>query len=203
MGGVNNLPPGFIFSPTDEELVLQFLYPKASLLPCQPDIIPVLDHCHPWELDGKALSSENQWYFFCRMMEHKETGSGYWKELEIEKPVMSGAGGKVGLKKYFVYCIGEPEQGVETSWMMQEFRLDGTSFSSSSSSSSSSGHKRSKKLERSKWVLCRVYQRKASPRQSFGCGDDDDDCRTELSFLDEVFLSILDDDDLDGVKLTN
>lgn len=53
-----NLPPGFKFLPTDEELVLHFLYRKASLLPCNPNIIPDLDlNFHaPWQLNGICLS---------------------------------------------------------------------------------------------------------------------------------------------------
>lgn len=49
-----NLPPGFRFYPTDEELVVHFLLRKATLLPCHPDVIPDLDlyRYDPWELDG-------------------------------------------------------------------------------------------------------------------------------------------------------
>lgn len=50
-----NLPPGFRFYPTDEELVVHFLQRKASLLPCHPDVIPDLDlyPYDPWDLHGK------------------------------------------------------------------------------------------------------------------------------------------------------
>lgn len=53
-----NLPPGFQFLPTDEELVLHFLYPKASLLPCHPNIIPELNPqlYDPWQLNGLFFS---------------------------------------------------------------------------------------------------------------------------------------------------
>lgn len=49
-----NLPPGFRFFPTDEELVVHFLHRKASLLPCHPDVIPDLDlyPYDPWDLPG-------------------------------------------------------------------------------------------------------------------------------------------------------
>lgn len=55
MGDNNvNLPPGFRFYPTDEELIVHFLHRKASLLPCLPDVIPDLDlyPYEPWELQG-------------------------------------------------------------------------------------------------------------------------------------------------------
>lgn len=54
-GGNVNLPPGFCFSPTDEELVHHFLYSKTSL-PCHPNIIPDLDVSmpDPWELNGMS-----------------------------------------------------------------------------------------------------------------------------------------------------
>ena len=42
----------------------------------------------------------------------------------------------------------------------------------------------------SKWVVCRVSERNS----------DDDDDGTELSYLDEVFLSL---DDLDEISLPN
>jgi len=59
MGDTNvNLPPGFRFYPTDEELVVHFLHRKASLLPCHPDVIPDLGvyQYDPWELDGTITS---------------------------------------------------------------------------------------------------------------------------------------------------
>jgi len=42
----------------------------------------------------------------------------------------------------------------------------------------------------SKWVICRVYEQ--------NCSEEEDDDGTELSCLDEVFLSL---DDLDEVSL--
>lgn len=52
-----NLPPGFRFYPTDEELVVHFLHRKAALLPCHPDVIPDLDlyPYDPWDLEGMQL----------------------------------------------------------------------------------------------------------------------------------------------------
>ncbi|KAJ4833523.1 hypothetical protein Tsubulata_030056 [Turnera subulata] len=190
-GSVVNLPPGFRFSPSDEELVLHFLYRKAALLPCHPDIIHELDYpLDPWQLDGKAFSSGKQWYFFRKMMDKQVTENGFWKQLDFEEPVCTDAGKKIGIKKYLVYCVGE---GVETSWMMQEYHLCICKFCGTS-------QKRSKKLKNCcKWVLCRVYQRTGS--FSHGVEGDDDDNGSELSCLDEMFLSL--DDELEEISLPN
>ncbi|KAE7998354.1 hypothetical protein FH972_002907 [Carpinus fangiana] len=172
---VKLLPPGFRFCPTEEELVLHFLFPKASLLPCHPDIIPDLDLCihDPWELQGKALSSESIYYFFNKVTENRATKSGYWKELHIDKPVRTSAGNRVGFKKYLLFFIGDAPAGFETAWMMEEYHLCNYG-------------------ECSEMVLCRVHERKGNLEECF-CYSDDEDNGTELSSPDEMFLSIMDD----------
>ncbi|XVF44716.1 hypothetical protein PTKIN_Ptkin02bG0146300 [Pterospermum kingtungense] len=196
-----NLPPGFIFYPTDEELVVHFLQRKAALLPCHPDVIPDLDlyPYDPWELDGKALGEGNQWYFYSRRTQNRNTSNGYWKAMGIDETVVNSSNSKkVGMKKYFVFYIGEAgPAGIKTNWIMQEYRLSDSDSSSSCSSSSSSSTRSSKrrghsKTDYTKWVVCRVYER--------NCTDDEDDGSTELSCLDEVFLSL---DDLDEISLPN
>ncbi|PWZ38899.1 NAC domain-containing protein 104 [Zea mays] len=86
MGGAsdsNLLPPGFHFFPSDEELVVHFLRRKASLLPCQPDIVPTvcMNHHDPWELNGKALEAGSQWYFFSHAKQSRATPNGYWSSV--------------------------------------------------------------------------------------------------------------------------
>ncbi|XP_059648094.1 NAC domain-containing protein 104-like [Cornus florida] len=185
--GDNNvhLPPGFRFYPTDEELVVHFLHRKAALLPCHPDVIPDLDlyPYDPWELDGKALAEGNKWYFFSRRTQNRITDNGYWKALGGDEPVITGSSKIVGVKKYYVFYLGEPPVGVKTNWIMQEYRLSDSG--SSSRASKKRGHP---KIDYSKWVVCLVYER-----------DDDDDNNdgSELSCLDEVFLSL---DDLDEIS---
>ncbi|EXB97320.1 NAC domain-containing protein 68 [Morus notabilis] len=195
MGDSNvNLPPGFRFYPTDEELVVHFLHRKVSLLPCHPDVIPDLDlyPYDPWELDGKALGEDNKWYFYSRKTQNRVTNNGYWKPLGVEEAVIGRSGNKkVGTKKYLVFYVGEAPSGMKTNWIMHEFHLsDSASTSSTTSSSTRSSKRRApKKIDTSKWVLCRVYER-----------DEDHDDGTELSCLDEVFLSL---DDLDEISLPN
>ncbi|TYI85999.1 hypothetical protein E1A91_D04G037300v1 [Gossypium mustelinum] len=122
---VNHLPPGFRFCPTDEELVLHFLYPKSLRLPCYSNIIPELDlhRLHPWELDGKALMSGKRYFFFSQKMENRVLENGYWKQLDMEEPIFSGGSGKVGVKKLFEFYIGGAPFGMKTNWVMQEYHL--------------------------------------------------------------------------------
>ncbi|XP_010270354.1 PREDICTED: NAC domain-containing protein 104-like [Nelumbo nucifera] len=196
MGDGNvNLPPGFRFYPTDEELVVHFLYRKAALLPCHPDVIPDLDlyPYDPWELSGKALEGiNNHWYFFSRRTPNRISANGYWKPLGVDEPIFTGESKKVGMKKYLVFYLGEAPTGIKTNWVMQEYRL-----SDSGSSSRSSRKKGNSKMDSSRLVLCRVYERSGGSQGSF-CDEDGDG--TELSCLDEVFLSL---DDLDEISLPN
>ncbi|KAI8532235.1 hypothetical protein RHMOL_Rhmol11G0197300 [Rhododendron molle] len=192
MGDKNfNLPPGFRFYPTDEELVVHFLQRKAALLPCHPDVIPDLDlyPCDPWELDGKAMAEGNRWYFFSRKTQNRVTGNGYWKPLGAEEPIFATGSREVGTKQYYVFYVGEESTGVKTNWVMQEYRLSDSG--SSSSTSRSSRRRGNPKVDYSTWVLCRVYESDIEV---------DDDDGPELSCLDEVFMSL---DDLDEVSFPN
>lgn len=67
-----NLPPGFRFFPTDEELVVHFLHRKASLLPCHPDVIPDLDlyPYDPWDLPGIYTHIYISLYICASYMQH-------------------------------------------------------------------------------------------------------------------------------------
>ncbi|XP_051147123.1 NAC domain-containing protein 104-like [Andrographis paniculata] len=185
-----NLPPGFRFYPTDEELVVHFLHRKAALLPCHPDIIPDLDlyPYNPWDLNGRAMGEGNKWYYYSRRTSSsgererwRMSESGYWESIGVEEPIYSSKNGKrVGIKKCSVFYIGDPPHGIKTHWVMQEFMLSNSSTNKKKLRSSSTCTSN----DYSRWVVCRVYE----------CGNDDDDDGAELSCLDEVFLSL---DDLD------
>ncbi|PWZ22733.1 NAC domain-containing protein 104 [Zea mays] len=220
-GGATNLPPGFHFFPSDEDLVVHFLRRKAANLPCRPDIVPtiLLHRYDPWELNGTALQAGNQWYFFsshAHAHAHAAAGqtrtspSGYWNPAGADETVVLASSGRVvGLKKTLVFCTGEPFRGFRTNWVMHEYHLhdgpgcnvggsSGATTPSSSSSSASSRRSQRKRVhsstESNSWVICRVFESSCGSQVSFH------DEGTELSCLDEVFLSL---DDYDEVSLPN
>uniref|UniRef100_A0A0A9FYS5 NAC domain-containing protein n=1 Tax=Arundo donax TaxID=35708 RepID=A0A0A9FYS5_ARUDO len=203
MGGATNLPPGFHFFPSDEDLVVHFLRRKVANLPCRPDIIPtvLLHRYDPWELNGKALQAGNQWYFFSHAAQSRTSPNGYWNPIGADETVTS-SGSIVGLKKTLIFCTGEPFKGFKTNWIMHEYHLldGGYNVSSSSTSSSSSSNRKSQRkrvhssTESNNWVICRVFESSCGSQVSFH------DEGTELSCLDEVFLSL---DDYDEVSLPN
>ncbi|KAF3522107.1 hypothetical protein F2Q69_00046926 [Brassica cretica] len=130
-----NLPPGFRFHPTDEELVIHYLKRKADSSPLPVAIIADVDlYKHdPWELPEKALFGEQEWYFFSPRDRKYPNGarpnraatSGYWKATGTDKPVISTGDGnkKVGVKKALVFYTGKPPKGIKSDWIMHEYRL--------------------------------------------------------------------------------
>ncbi|CAH2036524.1 unnamed protein product [Thlaspi arvense] len=130
-----NLPPGFRFHPTDEELVIHYLKRKADSSPLPVAIIADVDlyKFDPWELPAKALFGEQEWYFFSPRDRKYPNGarpnraatSGYWKATGTDKPVISTGGGnkKIGVKKALVFYSGKPPKGVKSDWIMHEYRL--------------------------------------------------------------------------------
>lgn len=86
-------------------------------------------------LTGKALSEGNKWYYYSRKMQNRVSDSGYWKQMGMDEPIMSSSCRKiVGIKKYYVFHIGDPSNDVWTSWIMHEYRLPDSGSSSKSTS---------------------------------------------------------------------
>ena len=78
------------------------------------------------------MFGEQEWYFFSPRERKYPNGarpnraatSGYWKATGTDKPVLtSGGAQKVGVKKALVFYGGKPPRGVETDWIMHEYRL--------------------------------------------------------------------------------
>ncbi|KAM7278106.1 hypothetical protein ACFE04_005240 [Oxalis oulophora] len=163
-----NLPPGFRFHPTDEELVVHYLKRKLSSAPLPVSIIAEVDlyKFDPWELPPKAMFGEQEWYFFSPRDRKYPNGarpnraatSGYWKATGTDKPVLtSGGTQKVGVKKALVFYGGKPPKGIKTNWIMHEYRLIENKTSNKPPGCDLGNKKNSLRLD--DWVLCRIYKK--------------------------------------------
>ncbi|XP_064997199.1 NAC domain-containing protein 104-like [Musa acuminata AAA Group] len=166
-GGTANLPPGFRFFPSDEELIVHFLYRKAAVLHCEPGVIPSID-LH----ECKALQGGDRfWCFFTRR-----------KQNRADKIIICSNKDAAMKKTLRYYYIGQPPEGIKTNRVMHRYHLlDGILGSSPSGGSSSSTSTRGKRRR----AVCTYYYHQLTG---------------ELSWLEEVFLSL---DDLDEVCLPN
>ncbi|KAL6839055.1 hypothetical protein ACP4OV_031109 [Aristida adscensionis] len=159
-----NLPPGFRFHPTDEELVAHYLCARAAgRRPPVPIIAEVdLYRFDPWELPERALFGRREWYFFTPRdrkypngsRPNRAAGAGYWKATGADKPV-AHAGRTLGIKKALVFYHGKPPRGVKTEWIMHEYRLADAGASRARKSGAAAAS-----LRLDDWVLCRLYNKK-------------------------------------------
>ncbi|CAJ2636977.1 NAC domain-containing protein 92 [Trifolium pratense] len=154
-----NLPPGFRFHPTDEELITHYLTMKISDSSFTSKAVAVVDlnKSEPWDLPGKASMGEKEWYFFSvrdrkyptGLRTNRATESGYWKTTGKDKEIFRG-GVLVGMKKTLVFYKGRAPRGEKSNWVMHEYRLE------------NKHHIRTSKDE---WVVCRVFQKSIATKK--------------------------------------
>ncbi|KAK7271252.1 hypothetical protein RJT34_26990 [Clitoria ternatea] len=154
-----NLPPGFRFHPTDEELITCYLSRKVSDPSFTSKAIAVVDlnKSEPWDLPGKASMGEKEWYFFSLrdrkyptgLRTNRATESGYWKTTGKDKEIFGGAI-LVGMKKTLVFYKGRAPRGEKSNWVMHEYRLE------------NKHHLRPSKDE---WVVCRIFQKSLTAKK--------------------------------------
>lgn len=151
-----DLPPGFRFHPTDEELITHYLSNKVVDCNFSARAIGEVDmnRIEPWELPRLAKMGEKEWYFFCLrdkkyptgMRTNRATAGGYWKATGKDKEIFRRKL-LVGMKKTLVFYKGRAPKGEKTNWVVHEYRLESKS---------------SQKLSRStknEWVICRVFHK--------------------------------------------
>ncbi|XP_047338132.1 NAC domain-containing protein 2-like [Impatiens glandulifera] len=153
-----NLPPGFRFHPTDQELVEHYLIRKCASQQIYAPVIAEVDlyKFNPWQLPEMALCGEKEWYFFSPRdrkypngsRPNRGTGDGYWKATGADKPV--GQPKALGIKKALVFYTGKAPKGVKTNWIMHEYRLANVDRSAGKGTN----------LKLDDWVLCRIYNKK-------------------------------------------
>ncbi|KAL5217618.1 hypothetical protein ABZP36_018302 [Zizania latifolia] len=156
-----NLPPGFRFHPTDDELVEHYLCRKAAGQRLPVPIIAEVDlyKFDPWDLPERALFGAREWYFFTPRdrkypngsRPNRAAGNGYWKATGADKPI-APSGRTLGIKKALVFYAGKAPRGIKTDWIMHEYRL-------ADAGRAGAGAKKGS-LRLDDWVLCRLYNKK-------------------------------------------
>ncbi|MBA0678487.1 hypothetical protein Goari_019829, partial [Gossypium aridum] len=137
MNVLPQVPPGFRFHPTEEELVDYYLRKKISLRRIDLDVIKDVDlyKIEPWDLQAEICrigrEEQNEWYFFSHKDKKYPTGSrtnrataaGFWKATGRDKAIYSKHD-LIGMRKTLVFYKGRAPNGQKSDWIMHEYRLE-------------------------------------------------------------------------------
>lgn len=158
-----DMPPGFRFHPTDEELITHYLSHKAVDNNFYAKAIGEVDmnKIEPWELPRMAKMGEKEWYFFCvrdkkyptGLRTNRATAAGYWKATGKDKDIFRGRL-LIGMKKTLVFYTGRAPKGEKTNWVIHEYRLD-SKFSLQNLPKSA----------KNEWVICRVFHKNSGGKK--------------------------------------
>ncbi|RVW32595.1 Protein NTM1-like 9 [Vitis vinifera] len=116
---LENLPVGFRFAPTDEELIDNYLKPKILGMGFQGSSVMKAD--------------DPEWFFFSLLdykyskgsRSNRTTKAGYWKPTGKDRDILSGTNKEViGTKKTLVFYIGRSPAATRTNWVIHEYRTD-------------------------------------------------------------------------------
>uniref|UniRef100_A0A0E0L335 NAC domain-containing protein n=1 Tax=Oryza punctata TaxID=4537 RepID=A0A0E0L335_ORYPU len=161
---MGELPPGYRFYPTEEELVCFYLRHKLDgrRVPDIERVIPVADGA--WTGDGEP------WFYFCPRQEREARGgrpsrttpSGYWKAAGTPGWIYSSDGRPIGTKKTMVFYRGRAPAGTKTKWKMNEYRAFEEDDDNADAAAPAPNHYLQ---TRSEFSLCRLYTRSGCPRQ--------------------------------------
>ncbi|PIN20729.1 hypothetical protein CDL12_06581 [Handroanthus impetiginosus] len=134
---MEELPTGFRFYPTEEELISFYLHNKLEDKSTNINrVIPIVDiyQLDPWDLPkqcGELCNGDTeQWFFFTPRQERevrggrpsRTTASGYWKATGSPSYVFSSDNKVIGVKKSMVFYKGKAPTGRKTKWKMNEYR---------------------------------------------------------------------------------
>lgn len=142
--GIAEVPPGFRFHPSDEELVDYYLRKKVASRRIDLNVIKDVDlyKMEPWDLQercriglSESESEQEEWYLFSHKDKKYPTGSrtnrataaGFWKATGRDKPIYAKRSlALVGMRKTLVYYQGRAPNGHKSDWIMHEYRLQTT-----------------------------------------------------------------------------
>ncbi|KAG7587876.1 NAC domain [Arabidopsis suecica] len=157
MNSFSQVPPGFRFHPTDEELVDYYLRKKVALKRIEIDFIKDVDlyKIEPWDLQELCKignEEQSEWYFFSHKDKKYPTGTrtnratkaGFWKATGRDKAIYIRHS-LIGMRKTLVFYKGRAPNGQKSDWIMHEYRLE----TNENGTPQEEG-----------WVVCRVFKKK-------------------------------------------
>ncbi|PRQ58591.1 putative transcription factor NAM family [Rosa chinensis] len=167
VNGQSQVPPGFRFHPTEEELLQYYLRKKVSNQRIDLDVIRDVDlnKLEPWDIQEKCkigTTPQNDWYFFSHKDKKYPTGTrtnrataaGFWKATGRDKVISSNCR-RIGMRKTLVFYKGRAPHGQKSDWIMHEYRLDDNTSSITSVSITVVGE-----AAEEGWVVCRIFKKK-------------------------------------------
>nr|DAD24257.1 TPA_asm: hypothetical protein HUJ06_025720 [Nelumbo nucifera] len=160
----SDIPPGFRFTPTDEELVVFYLQKMLlnERLPANKINVVSLYDYSPEALTEKheTYVGQKEWYFFTHTHRDRKyrngsrpnraTGDGYWKVTGAVKSIYSG-GVLVGYKKPLLFYKGKPRNGEKTNWIMHEYGV--------AEYINPRPNEKRDDMRLDEFVLCKIYKR--------------------------------------------
>ncbi|KAG7955014.1 hypothetical protein I3843_11G049800 [Carya illinoinensis] len=140
-GILTELPPGFRFMPTDQELVQHYLWKKELSIPVPGKVFQDIDARELYAKPPKSLVTfsreDREWYFFIYENEDSdddvrtaktrvvENGQGFWKSWQEEDdPIYDADGNVIAFKKNLTYFSCRSSKPKKTHWTMQEYRCN-------------------------------------------------------------------------------
>ncbi|GMJ13730.1 NAC SECONDARY WALL THICKENING PROMOTING FACTOR1, Arabidopsis NAC domain containing protein 43 [Hibiscus trionum] len=167
INGQSQVPPGFRFHPTEEELLHYYLRKKVAFQKIDLDVIQEVDlnKLEPWDIQEKCRigsTPQNDWYFFSHKDKKYPTGTrtnrataaGFWKATGRDKIIYSGFK-RIGLRKTLVFYKGRAPHGQKSDWIMHEYRLD-----DNTSHDPNASNPIGESVGEDGWVVCRVFRKK-------------------------------------------
>ncbi|CAI0408900.1 unnamed protein product [Linum tenue] len=176
VNGQSQVPPGFRFHPTEEELLHYYLRKKVASDQIDLDVIREVDlnKLEPWERCKIGSTPQNDWYFFSHKDKKYPTGTrtnrataaGFWKATGRDKIIYSSYK-RIGLRKTLVFYKGRAPHGQKSDWIMHEYRLDDAASPDTTTTLITSSPGLSNYIlggdqggSEEGWVVCRVFRKK-------------------------------------------
>ncbi|KAJ0259104.1 NAC domain-containing protein 43 [Hirschfeldia incana] len=172
VNGQSQVPPGFRFHPTEEELLQYYLRKKVHSIKIDLDVIRDVDlnKLEPWDIQEMCkigTTPQNDWYFFSHKDKKYPTGTrtnrattvGFWKATGRDKIIYSN-GRRIGMRKTLVFYKGRAPHGQKSDWIMHEYRLEDNVISPEDVTVHEVVTIIGEASQDEGWVVCRIFKKK-------------------------------------------